>query len=108
MTKELEAFDYLMKGDYEKSAFDLPEYDLVRKVLTPPTADEVCKAIKEDTELDVVYIPESPGSSELEFRLKNTFSLICKVFDKRISIYYMLTPRTLSLIGRFYESEEKK
>lgn len=83
------------------------EIDLIRKALTPPTADEVCKAIEEDTELCAVYIPESPDSSKLEFRLKNTFSLICKVFGKRISMYYMLTPRTLSLIGRFYESEAK-
>lgn len=85
-------------------------FKVVKEALTPPTADEVCKALSEyysKTNYKVVY-----SIVDKSFRVKdnylNHFDIAIKN-DTGIMFGYNLTlpPHLITLIGRFYEDEKK-
>jgi len=110
MNKELKALDYLMKGDYEKSAFDLPEYELVRKALTPPTAEEVCKAMSEYLGEEVRYC--CGKYCNVFYRVYLGTELV-ELFDGEVRFCssdatFYLTPSLIKMAVDFFNSSEEK
>ena len=84
-------------------------YELVKKLLTPPTSEEVCKAIEESylsnvAEMGVIY-----DSANKAFRMKKTYNCICEYdeYEKKINYHWIVTPELSILIGRFYQGVEK-
>lgn len=121
MSKELEALDGIKKvlakyisektGVSEEKHFEYLQYDteidLVTKALTPPTADEVCKALSQFDDFDKVEYDEQTktfSSGEIICYIGYDFSSDkCKT---TIIFNYDLPPHLITLIGRFYEAQD--
>lgn len=112
--KELEALERMYTNEF----YDMSEeYDLVKKALTPPTADDVCK------ELDKWYI-EATGDLLVANINDFTYNKKEKRFYKRmlnkphqmticrldtndcVQLREPLPPHLITMIGKFYESLE--
>lgn len=106
MSKELEALENIV-NEYEQAVFHISYYatdeftikndvDLLRKSLTPPTAEEVCEALSKEYGMEIIY-------SNNNFLIYNGRSMVIK-FDSGILFRCdTLEPKTITLIGRFYE-----
>lgn len=104
MSKELEALK-LLEIEYNKLGYTIDidsvdVIDLLRRSLTPPTADEVCKALSEYLDKNVEYF--------------NIFGFVCDekviicLFPNNIlSFNDNYPPHIYSIVGRFYEGLEK-
>lgn len=118
MTKELEALNGLanfiiMHGnndDYDASAIEW--HGIIKQALTPPTADEVCKALSEYYHSEVSYSNERHNHM---FYFEESRLGILRYYDGRVvfihSDYHKtnnLPPYIVVLIGKFYESLEEK
>ncbi len=126
MTKELEALkgikqaiaEHLHKqtGVSVEKHFEYLQYDteisIVEQALTPPTADEVCKALSEHYKKTVYY-------TVLDFDIDRGFVLqwykeVKSIRDiklvsgtkYRLIFYRELPPHLITMIGKFYESLE--
>ena len=111
MSKELEAFRKLMErlsNNVTIKEWDLCNKDMqivedfIEQALTPPTAEEVCKALSEYYGFEVMY-------KGLDFFPKERLScLTCVVamVDGCIDFADPLPPHLITLIGRFYEGVE--
>lgn len=114
MSKELEAiFEIERKLNTATFRIDAEyieeELELLKKTLTAPTADEVCKALieyfkksKYHSYIDTVYYSEDGKYFYTEDENRNLIELI---FDN----YYIheISPHLITMIGRFYEGLEK-
>ena len=95
----LDEYDYETKGIRNAET-------LLRKALTPPTVDELCKALSEQLKQKVSY-----GAKQFYYTIENTE---CVMFvtetygDGLWSINEYLPPHLITLIGRFYEGLEVK
>jgi len=80
----------------------LYEYVELKKALTPPTQEEVCKALSEHFHSDSVRY------SNITLMFEMYDQIICKISQFGI-VYFMdgLPPHLITLIGRFYEGEIK-
>lgn len=77
-----------------------PEIDLLTSLITPPTSDEVCKAIENEIEWETEF-------KDNGFYFKNSEGYIVKLDDKGKLLYNLHpTPKTSSIISRFYEAQE--
>lgn len=104
--------DMYCDGGCDKQSLDIitqdvkEKFELIAKSLTPPTSDEVCKALSE-------YLCEKIGKKlEVEY-LNGDFILInnyIAFLDGKGSLCFNfnLPPHLITLIGRFYEGMEKK
>ncbi len=121
MTKELEALKLLGSVPLENPVspqFSLPKdeiakmqeaYKLLEKALTPPTEEEVCKALTEWAEASWL------GKARISYN-KTDFIItgplgsaqVCSLWNNKLILYYRLPPRLVTLIGRFYQSLEEK
>ena len=114
MSKELEALERLFSnldkymGYYDEQDCHVEnggelDYDLVKKALTPPTADEVCKALSDYFGFNYYYQDEFFYKSD-----GNKYVYLLKVSGfTEIQLYDgHLPPRLVTLIGRFYEGLE--
>lgn len=115
MKEQLEALKRLRHGydtgyykQFTSSTAKLDEdYNLVLKSLTPPTSDDVCKALSEY----VNSIPEIPFRKVYYDRKKKSFELgeyepsICYLDDDGILWinWFRIPPSLIVLIGRFYQ-----
>ena len=111
MSKELEALEKL--GEKEritgvKNACYLvdkikndSEFETVKQALTPPTVDEVCKALSEYLKEEIIYESTS-------FLYKGSYAEVCALGNLN-GVYFSthLPPHLIALIGRFYEGEIK-
>ena len=109
--KELEALDVIEDTRYDLGI--LRDFDdavsTLRKALTPPTQEEVCKALSEYIQWDVIYIKHNK-----EFMMKiddtsidNTSIVKVNMFGS-VKFNAPLNARLITLIGRFYENEVKE
>ncbi len=115
MTKELEALERLangvIDGSYYRQATDSSvlvkqDKDVVKKALIPPTADEVCEALKErfgktvkmDSDKNFYYSFVSQHYGEVD-------EIICGYSwdDGCISFEKDLPTNLVIMVGRFYE-----
>ena len=110
MSKELEAFQRLLNTpDYEceplEEGMNKDDVEIVKKALTPPTADEVCKQLSDELGCGVYFLNNN-------FYGENTFGafkdfLIVKYFDFDLDFCFELKVKTALLVCRFYEGLEK-
>ncbi len=113
MSKELEALNELShrlasvdtSKTIEEAHYDV--FPIIRKALTPPTADEVCEELERYVPHKVTYNKER-YSFESYSHFGTTFT-ICQ-FHENTNISWnntiQLKLKTLSLIGRFYEAQQ--
>ena len=82
----------------EEAHYDV--FPIIRKALTPPTADEVCEALQKDCKIEKViydngrFYDEDDDETIVRMWEDGTIT-----FDE----YLLLNLKTLSLIIRFYE-----
>ena len=111
MSKELEVLRVIEEsylhgtaGEYrEKLRKDIL---VLEKALTPPTADEVCEALEEETGKRVKY--KEDNQAFIEFDSQKYILLpsdVGIVFG--ITVHYRLHAKTLIMIGSFYEGDEE-
>ena len=119
MSKELEALYYLLteaitNGDGTNKVDNEHVrvcYDMLTKAITPPTADEVCKAlseylsrgVKKDKDNNFYYSEQKQYYGECD-------EIICgygwEHEHHTIAFEFDLPPHLITLIGRFYQSLE--
>ena len=113
MSKELEALKDLIKRNNairEEGHFHIgtDTINIIKKALTPPTADEVCMALSEWLITKVVY----KHKTKTFYLKQSTFNveLVSYYYDKDRKDYVIhfefaepLPPHLITLIGRFYE-----
>ena len=110
MNKEFEELKKIEEhvNCYEKDKEDYKEqFELLRKALTPPTAEEVCEAIGKHYKLD--------DYESCLFDV-NTKNIVVNRWAEKIHIVWFykgeirinqyLPPHLITLIGRFYEGVE--
>ncbi len=102
----LQALEMLAQFIIEKddntdfSASVIEAHNEIKKALTPPTADEVVNAIQDEIEWETEFRDNG-------FYFKDTADYIAKLDDEGRLLYGLHpTPKTSSLISRFYEAQE--
>ena len=101
-----EVFDYITGDSTEYSTCQITDklIDIklalyrLEKLETPPTADEVCKALSDYLRVDVRY-----DVLAKEFYVFSDSTHITKFGIYGYQIKYYLLPHLITLIGRFYE-----
>lgn len=111
MNKELEALELILEYvnldeyDYETKGIRNAE-TLLKKALTPPTRDEVCKALSEYYKFKVDYFDKAffltSGFTNVKFCI---FQENGRVF---VNESYAVPPHLITMIGKFYESLEEE
>jgi hypothetical protein len=124
MSKELEALykfsqiefetgDYMSDDGYTMKIESTEMYDILLKALTPPTADEVCKALSKYLQTIygkvVIYYENKNFGMEIQHSVDEITSheLVSLLNDNIIYIGENLPPHLITLIGRFYEGLEE-
>lgn len=114
MSKELEALKRLWEETKENtntSPFsNRSDYDKIREALTPPTEEEVCEALNEHFKYDKVgYNKYERVFIFVEGDRKDGYITRCNKYHDTYGIVgYALPPHLITLIGRFYQSLDKK
>ena len=106
MSKELEALKYFYTVSQNGNHPELVEdaYRILKDHLTPPTADEVCKALSDYFGFYYYY---QDGYFYKSDGIKYIYPLKVSGFTE-IQLYDgHLPPHLITLIGRFYEGLEK-
>jgi len=100
--KVCEALDYAVNW---KAMTGQPMEDIIievvtdyKKALTPPTAEEVCKALSEYFNSNIIY---EWGTMTFKFDI-DWIEISKLTIEKRVDVT-MLPPHIITLIGRFYE-----
>jgi len=108
MSKEMEALKDLIKRNNairEEGHFHIgtDTINIIKKALTPPTAEEVCEALKSyfGHHVDKIFYDNESKS----FRDEINPNLVEYLFD--ITYLKDIPPSLITLIGRFYEGLEK-
>ena len=108
--KELEALKYLKSNPYLKEdVYSSEALSYIEQALTPPTQEEVCKALSEYIQWDVIYIKHN---KEFMMKIDNTSidntSIVKVNMFGSVKFNAPLNARLITLIGRFYENEVKE
>jgi hypothetical protein len=116
MSKELKMLElidiYITLDDYDRETSGVAEaIRLVKKALTPPTANDVCKALSEWFNKDVPNCYQTDFyyfEKEKAFYLDNiNFIVYYRENTLRFNTNFPLPPHLITLIGKFYEGEVK-
>jgi len=125
MSKELEALNGIKKvlakyisektGVSEEKHFEYLQYDteisIVAKALTPPTAEEVCKALSEYLQREVKMDSDNTFYYTEQRQIGECDEIICgygwENEHHTIAFEFDLPPHLITLIGRFYEGLEE-
>ena len=110
MSKEIEALTRISEikiyseshnGYYETLFNASPnDFNFLLESLTPPTADEVCKALSEFLEHTVITRKNKHGITFNYDETKQT--IISKNYDL-LNIRFLLPTHLIALVGKFYE-----
>ena len=118
MSKELEALNKIKHAsltvvehdDTSGSITIIPivnteEYETIKNYLTPPTADEVCKALSEWFDEKFYY---DVNQKEFYTKALNGQHSVVKLKNNEINFggWYVMPPHLITLIGRFYEAQQ--
>lgn len=102
MSKELEALEEVnnLIDYYVEESTTYDSWQVIIEALTPPTADEVCKALSEFIDREVTY-----DDAKKDFVDECRNSVEHFLFDS----YHLknIPPHLITMIGRFYERLEK-
>lgn len=105
MSKYLEVVESIL-NDLMIDINDEEIFNTIKQALTPPTANEVCEALSEYyKDYEVTYLKEEKTFVRTNYAY--TFDIVWEdageiCFKKNTT----LPPRLITLIGKFYESEE--
>jgi len=80
----------------------------LKQALTPPTSDDVCKALSEYIKKPITYYS---SSKRFAIMCANDYYEIARLHNNNeitFDITYCLPPHLITMIGRFYESESEK
>ena len=110
--KELEALEYLYKGAREGTPLhEIALCDdcknIIKKALTPPTEEEVCRQLSEYIKRPIEYYAPA---KQFVIRCSNGYHEISRLHGTNeisFDTTYCLPPHLITLIGRFYEGLEK-
>ena len=120
MSKELEALNSLghrlasvdTSKTIEEAYYDV--FPIIRKALTPPTSEDVCKALSEYLDQEVNYNQDEKifvtkrfceqGIGKWGFDVEYITEYNSE--DYTYTISYYLASHLITLIGRFYEAQE--
>ena len=111
LTKEQKALDglaqFIIMNDTgtDESASAIEWHGILKQALTPPTSDEVCKALSEFVGREVSYT-----NKQFHYIIKNTQVLmfVTETYNnKTVSLGVYLPPHFITLLGRVYEGEIK-
>jgi hypothetical protein len=118
MSKELELLKLLKPKEEDCFCDCVPDekdeaYELLKKALTPPTADEVCEALRKyaTNYNNVVYeensfiLKSDKPYSDCVVATKMEFPET-KIDKKKIIIPYYLPAYLVEMIGKFYKGEK--
>lgn len=99
-----EALEYLKPFRFEDKMVE-EAYDTIKKVLTPPTADEVCIALNERYNNSVFQYLKDNKSFVFGYMLRP----VCRLKEDKTIDWATndLPPHLITLIGRFYEGLEE-
>jgi hypothetical protein len=108
MNRELEALetilDYVNLDEYDYETKGVRNAEMIlKKSLTPPTADEVCKALSDYFGEEVIV---DDRFNNTVFKIKNGNN-IAYMTGNNIQITQGLSPRLTKILGQFYEGEIK-
>jgi hypothetical protein len=106
MNKELEALEIALNW---KAMTGQPMADEIIEALTPPTADEVCKALSDWINTIDFYPPRKVyyDDKKVSFEVGKYEPSICYKDDERIWFnWFRFPPHLITLIGRFYEGKK--
>ena len=83
--------------------------NVINEALTPPTEEEVCEALSEHYDCEVIYV-ERTLYAYVRFHIegKKVHQPISRLEEGKINIiriYEPLPPHLITLIGRFYEGK---
>ena len=96
----------LLYEDFESTVRVLKQ---LKNELTPPTADEVCKALSEYYELkedESVFYRSNTKEFVIDTSMVGFEDEICIMLPNfTIAFYHDLPPHLITMIGRFYEGE---
>ena len=85
----------------DESASAIEWHGILKQALTPPTAEEVCEALREHYKHYVCY---SEVSNEFMFEDSEKITRH-GIYGYQVVVY--MPPHLITLIGRFYEGEIK-
>ena len=110
MSKELEALEVLqnyvqVNEPLENQKPYLKRLDVIRKALTPPTAEEVCEAIQNEYIITILYDEEKQSFGYYD---EGEWEYITLIADGYLHTRHELKIKTIILIGRFYEGLENE
>ena len=100
---DMKTDEHIMDGaeiDYENILKALTELEELKRY---PTSDEVCEALSERFDSDVIF----DGEAFVLNHADNSIAYCYKSLGDTIKINYALPPSLITLIGRFYEGVEK-
>ena len=111
MSKELDALELLKKNGFIDER-TMNKLLLIEKALTPPIADEVCKALSEHMGNNIYYNESTKEFVQKMFhgnvlnRDEWFISYVTETYGDGLNTYTVndyLPPHLITLIGRFYE-----
>lgn len=106
MSKELEALEYLQDVVYtfdnEQELID-KAFNIVQQALIPPTQEEVCEALSDYLGENVLF----DRVIRMFIYYPNKFITTSNKGYNIYSIQMTLPPHLITMIGRFYEGENK-
>ena len=118
MSKELEALiglaQFIIMNDTgtDESASAIEWHGILKQALTPPTADEVIKALSEYFKglTGVWYDKKTKSFIHLQYGRNEVISRCfeARLNDKRVTVIVTLPPHLITMIGKFYESLEEE
>jgi hypothetical protein len=106
MSKELEALkglaQFIIENDdnTDCSASAIEWHNIIKKALTPPTAEEVCEALEKYVEYGEVKYDHNEF---FIYQDKKRYSISNYAYKNQYQVYAYLPPHLITLIGRFYE-----
>ena len=80
---------------------ELEALEIIKQALTPPTEEEVCRALSE-------YLGEIVWFDEDKNIRVSTQWIVKRLGDVGLEFFYVLPLHLITLIGRFYEEVERK
>ena len=110
--KELEALElidsYIKLDEYDMETSGVAEaIRLLKKALTPPTSDEVCKALSEYLDRQVLKDVDDNFYYSEHRQIGVVDEIVCgygwEHEHKTITFEFDLPPHLITLIGRFYQ-----
>ena len=108
MNKELEYINE-MYAELNDSAKWHKKVSTIKQTLTPPTADEICKALSEYTKNVVEYYKEdNVFAYEFRFMNEDRICIMAGCMDNKVDIgTWNYPPHLIIMLGQFYESLEE-